>query len=259
MKLGINIDHIAVLREARRINDPDPLEALGVLKRTATEQVTIHLREDRRHITDADAASIIKHASIPVNLECSINKEIIDIVSTLKPHRATLVPEKREEVTTEGGLDVIGLEDEIKSAIKKLKENEIDVSLFIDPDENTIRKSAELEADMVELHTGTYANIYAMLNTTLSKTHHTIKELELPRAELKKLLSNSLRELKSSSDLGVRLGMEVAAGHGLNYNNVQEIVKIEAISELNIGQSIIARSVFTGLESAIKDMKSLLQ
>jgi len=258
MKLGINIDHIAVLREARRINDPDPLEALGVLKRTATEQVTIHLREDRRHITDADAASIIKHASMPVNLECSINKEIIDIVSTLKPHRATLVPEKREEVTTEGGLDVIGLEEEIKSAIKKLKENEIDVSLFIDPDESTIRKSAELEADMVELHTGTYANIYAMLYTTLSKTHHTIKELELSRAELKELLSKSLEQLKINSDLGMTLGMEVAAGHGLNYNNVEEIIKIDSISELNIGQSIIARSVFTGLESAIKDMKTLI-
>jgi len=255
MKLGVNIDHIAVLREARRINDPDPLEALGVLKRTATEQVTIHLREDRRHITDADAASIIEHASMPVNLECSINKEIIDIVSALKPHRATLVPEKREEVTTEGGLDVVGLEAEIKSAIKKLKENEIDVSLFIDPNEVTIRKSAELEADMVELHTGTYANIYAMLYTTLSKTHHTIKELELSRAELKELLSKSLEQLQINADLGVTLGMQVAAGHGLNYSNVEEIIKISSISELNIGQSIIARSVFTGLESAIKDMK----
>jgi len=258
MTLGVNIDHIAVLREARQVNDPDPLEALGILKRTNTEQVTIHLREDRRHITDSDASNIINHASIPVNLECSVNKEIIDIVCTLKPHRATLVPEKREEVTTEGGLDVIGLEEEIKSAIKKLKENEIDVSLFIDPNESAVRKSAELEADMVELHTGTYANIYAMLHTTLSKTHHTIKELELPRSELKNLLKQSLEQLKVSADLGVNLGMEVAAGHGLNYNNVKDITKISSICELNIGQSIIARSVFTGLETAIKDMKELI-
>jgi len=258
MKLGVNIDHIAVLREARRINDPDPLEALGVLKRTGTDQVTIHLREDRRHITDADATSIIKHSSLPVNLECSVNEEIIDIVCKLKPHRATLVPEKREEVTTEGGLDVIGLEDKIKSAIEKLKENEIEVSLFIDPDEDTIQKSSELKVDMVELHTGLYANIYAMLYTTLSKTHHTIKELELPRSELKILLKKSLEQLKVSADLGVTLGMEVAAGHGLNYNNVEDITKISSICELNIGQSIIARSVFTGLDTAIKDMKELI-
>jgi len=258
MKLGVNIDHIAVLREARRINDPDPLEALGVLKRTGTDQVTIHLREDRRHITDRDAASIIKHSSLPVNLECSINEEIIDIVCKLRPHRATLVPEKREEVTTEGGLDVIRLEDNIKSAIAKLKENEIDISLFIDPDENTIQKSSELKVDMIELHTGLYANIYAMLYTTLSKTHHTIKELELPRNELKSHLKQSLKQLEVSANLGVSLGMEVAAGHGLNYNNVENITKISSISELNIGQSIIARSVFTGLETAIKDMKELI-
>jgi len=258
MKLGVNIDHIAVLREARRINDPDPLEALGVLKRTGTDQVTIHLREDRRHITDRDAALIIKHSSLTVNLECSINEEIIDIVCKLKPHRATLVPEKREEVTTEGGLDVIGLEDKIKSAITKLKENEIDVSLFIDPDENTIQKSSELKVDMIELHTGLYANIYAMLYTTLSKTHHTIKELELPRSKLKNRLEQSLKQLEVSANLGVSLGMEVAAGHGLNYHNVEDITKISSISELNIGQSIIARSVFTGLETAIKDMKELI-
>jgi len=258
MKLGVNIDHIAVLREARRINDPDPLEALGVLKRTGTDQVTIHLREDRRHITDADATSIIKHSSLPVNLECSVNEEIIDIVCKLKPHRATLVPEKREEVTTEGGLDVIGLEDKIKSAIDKLKENEIEVSLFIDPDADTIQKSSELKVDMIELHTGLYANIYAMLYTTLSKTHHTIKELELPRSELKNLLEKSLEQLKVSADLGVTLGMQVAAGHGLNYNNVEDITKISSICELNIGQSIIARSVFTGLDTAIKDMKELI-
>jgi len=128
--LGVNIDHIAVLREARRINDPDPIDALGVCKRAGADQITIHLREDRRHINDFDAQRIMYNSALPVNLECSINPDIIDIVCELRPHRATLVPEKREEVTTEGGLDVIGHFESIEKAIMKLKEHEIEVSLF---------------------------------------------------------------------------------------------------------------------------------
>jgi len=258
MKLGVNIDHIAVLREARKINDPDPLDALPILKRTKTDQITIHLREDRRHINDLDAKKIIEQAHIPVNLECSVNDDIIDIVCSLKPHRATLVPEKREEVTTEGGLDVFGLEDNLTKAIKKLKEHEIGVSLFIDPDEKTIHKCAELDVDMIELHTGSYANIYAMLYSNLSKMHNSIKELELSRKELLDKLQHSLEAIEKSSVLGISLGMEVAAGHGLNYQNVHDIKNISAITELNIGQSIIARSVFTGLEKAITDMQELI-
>lgn len=259
IELGVNIDHIAVLREARRINDPDPVDALGICKRAGADQITIHLREDRRHINDFDAQKIMQNSALPVNLECSINPEIIDIVCKLKPHRATLVPEKREEVTTEGGLDVIGQLEAIKKAVNKLKEHEIDVSLFIDPDEKIITASAELDIDMVELHTGLYANIYAMLNTPLSTTHHSISSLERPRNELRQMLYKSLEELKNGAFLAHQKGLLVAAGHGLNYQNVAPICNIEVIKELNIGQSIIARSVFCGLESAIIEMKELLK
>jgi len=256
--LGVNIDHIAVLREARRINDPDPVDALGVCKRAGADQITIHLREDRRHINDLDAQKIMFNSSLPVNLECSINPDIIDIVCELRPHRATLVPEKREEVTTEGGLDVIGHFENIQKVVKKLKENEIDVSLFVDPNEDVIEACAKLDIDMVELHTGRYANIYAMLNTPLSTTHHTIKDLERPRNELKELLHSSIEEIRDAAYLSHQKGLLVAAGHGLNYQNVSTMCDIEVIQELNIGQSIIARSVFTGLEQAIIDMKELL-
>ncbi len=256
--LGVNIDHIAVLREARRINDPDPIDALGICKRAGADQITIHLREDRRHINDFDAERIMLNSALPVNLECSIDPDIIEIICRLRPHRATLVPEKREEVTTEGGLDVIGHFEAVEKAVKKLKEHEIDVSLFIDPNEEIIDACARLDIDMVELHTGRYANIYAMLNTPLSTTHHTIKDLERPRAELKELLHVSLEEIKDAAYLSHQKGLLVAAGHGLNYQNVNAVCEIEVIQELNIGQSIIARSVFTGLEQAITDMKELL-
>lgn len=256
--LGVNIDHIAVLREARRINDPDPIDALGTCKRAGADQITIHLREDRRHINDFDAERIMLNSALPVNLECSIDPDIIEIICKLHPHRATLVPEKREEVTTEGGLDVIGHFKAIEEAVKKLKDHEIEVSLFIDPNDEIIDACAKLDIDMIELHTGRYANIYAMLNTPLSATHHTIKELERPRAELKELLHTSLEEIKDAAYLAHQKGLLVAAGHGLNYQNVTAICDIEVIQELNIGQSIIARSVFTGLEKAIIDMKELL-
>jgi pyridoxine 5-phosphate synthase len=258
MKLGVNIDHIAVLREARRINDPDPIDALGICKRAGADQITIHLREDRRHINDFDAQKIMYNSPLPVNLECSINPDIIDIICQLKPHRATLVPEKREEVTTEGGLDVFGSFKAIQKAVNQLKAHEIDVSLFIDPDESVISKSAELDIDMIELHTGTYANIYAMLYTPLSTTHHSIAELERPRKELQKMLHGSLEKLQNAAYQAHQKGLIVAAGHGLNYENVEAICDIEVIHELNIGQSIVARSVFTGLETAIKDMQVLL-
>ena len=258
MKLGVNIDHIAVLREARKINDPDPIEALGILKRSGADQVTIHLREDRRHINDADAEKIIKMSQLPVNLECSTDSDIIDIVCRLKPHRATLVPEKREEVTTEGGLDIITYEERVIEAIERLQAHEVEVSLFIDPDLEIITRSDALNVEWVELHTGSFANIYAMLYLGLANSHHSIEELELSRHTLRTKLEESLVALKSGADLAASMGLKVAAGHGLNYQNVSEILKIEAIEELNIGQSIVARSVFTGLESAIKEMKALL-
>ncbi len=259
MLLGVNIDHIAVLREARKINDPNPLDALGICKLSGADQITIHLREDRRHIHDNDAKQIIKQSSLPVNLECSINHDIIDIVCELKPHRATLVPENRTEVTTEGGLDVKNNFKQLKKVIKKLQDNEIEVSLFIDPTKEMIKLSKELNVQWIELHTGTFANIYAMLYSGLANTHHSIKELELPRKRLSELLDKSLLIIEKSAIYAKENGLKVAAGHGLNYQNTPYMTKIKAIEELNIGQSIIARSVFTGLEKAIVDMKELIQ
>ena len=259
MLLGVNIDHIAVLREARKINDPNPLDALGICKLSGADQITIHLREDRRHIHDNDALAICTQSSLPVNLECSINPDIIDIVCKLKPARATLVPENRNEVTTEGGLDVKGNFEKLQKAIDKLHANEIEVSLFIDPRDEIIELSKELEVEWIELHTGTFANIYAMLHTNLSQTHHSIKELELSKNELKSKLDKSIKEIEKASKLAKKLNLKTAAGHGLNYQNVTLISKIPEIEELNIGQSIIARSVFTGLEKAIKDMKELIK
>lgn len=259
MLLGVNIDHIAVLREARKINDPNPLDALGICKLAGADQITIHLREDRRHIHDNDTQNIMKLSPLPVNLECAIGDEMIDIACNLKPHRVTLVPENRAEVTTEGGLDLKSNYKKIQKAIKRLHENEIEVSLFIDPNEEMIKLSRDLKVEWIELHTGTFANIYAMLYGGLSNTHHSIKELELPRKELESLLKQSKKEIKKSAKFATELNLRVAAGHGLNYQNVDAMVAIKEIEELNIGQSIVARSVFTGLEKAIIDMKELIK
>ncbi len=259
MLLGVNIDHIAVLREARKINDPSPLDALGICKIAGANQITIHLREDRRHIHDEDAINIIKLSPLPVNLECSINDEIVDIVCKLKPHRVTLVPENRQEVTTEGGLDLKSNFKQIEKTIKRLHQHEIEVSLFIDPTKAMIKVSKELEVEWIELHTGTFANIFAMLYSGLNKTHHSIKELELSRDDLSTKLDKSIKKIKKSSKLAKKLNLKVAAGHGLNYQNVNYMTEIKEIEELNIGQSIIARSVYTGLEKAIVDMKVLVK
>ena len=258
MKLGVNIDHIATIRNARRINEPDPLMALEILKQAGADQVTIHLREDRRHITDFDAKRIVENSFLPVNMECSINEEIIDIVCKLKPHRATLVPEKREEVTTEGGLDVIKNKEKIQKVVEKLKSNDIEVSLFIDPDFEQIKFSKEINADMIELHTGKYANLFLALNSNINHTPFKIYE-NLDRKTLKKELEIELNLLKDASKLAIDLGLEVAAGHGLNYQNVTEIAKIKEITELNIGHSIIANAVFIGLFEAIKKMKTIIE
>lgn len=257
--LGVNIDHIAVLREARKINDPDPLMALAICAQAGADQITIHLREDRRHIHDDDAYRIIASSPIPVNLECAIDPEIITIVTALHPHRATLVPEKRSEVTTEGGLDVAGSYNLILNTIKKLNESEIEVSLFIDPSNEAVDLSHKLGAQWVELHTGTYANLYAMRYSALPHSHHAIDELRLSRHELDKRLADALEDIKKTADYAHSLGLKVAAGHGLNYQNVVAMVAIDTITELNIGQSIIARSIFTGLSTAVKEMKSLCQ
>jgi len=259
MLLGVNIDHIAVLREARKINDPDPLDAVSLVRRAGADQITIHLREDRRHINDDDARRIIENSQLPVNLECAIDEHIIKRVIKLNPHRATIVPEKREEVTTEGGLDVVKNFEKLKNVIEEFHAHGIEVSLFIDPDPQIIMLSRELKADWVELHTGFYSNIYAMLYSNLSYTNHSIKELELPREKLKELLKNAVKELVDNTAYANKLKLKVAAGHGLNYQNVKEICKIDGISELNIGQCIIARAIFSGFENAVKEMLDIIK
>lgn len=256
--LGVNIDHIAVLREARKINDPDPLMALAICAQNGADQITIHLREDRRHIHDEDARKIIQNSLLPVNLECSINPDIIDIVCQLRPHRATLVPEKREEVTTEGGLDVVGQYELILNAINKLKGHHIEISLFVDPNATAIEACEKLGTHWVELHTGSFSNLYAMRHTSLPSSHHTVESLShLNRPQLDNALEGAYASIVDAANLARTLGLKVAAGHGLNYQNIQWITKIQTIQELNIGQSIIARSVFTGLAQAISDMKKL--
>lgn len=260
MQLGVNIDHIAVLREARKINDPDPLQAVGIVARAGANQITIHLREDRRHIHDEDAKNIILNSPLPVNLECSVNPDIIEIVAELKPYRATIVPENREEVTTEGGLNLNEPNfSNIDKSVHFLKAHEIETSLFVDPTKEAIRAAKGIGVEWVEFHTGHFANIYAMLFSNLRNTHHSIKELELEKRTLLKMLQKSLQEIREATEEAGEFGIKVAAGHGLNYQNVKEIASIEGIEELNIGQSIIARSVFTGIEQATKEMVELLK
>lgn len=257
MKLGVNIDHIATLREARQINEPDPLQAIGICKNAGAEQITIHLREDRRHIDDFDVRRIIESSFLPVNVECSINENIVEILCKLKPHRITLVPENRNEVTTEGGLDLFKNQDRIKSAIDKFLENDISVSLFIDAEISQIEEAKRLNADMIELHTGKYANLFLALNSNLNHTKHKLFE-NLDRKTLSKMLEDEIKLIKDSAVFAKDLGLKVAAGHGLNYQNVSEIAKIKEIEELNIGHSIIANSIFLGLERAIIEMKELI-
>jgi pyridoxine 5-phosphate synthase len=258
MLLGVNIDHIAVLREARQVNDPSPLDALFVAKSAGADQITIHLREDRRHIHDDDAADIIRLSSLPVNLECSINPDIIAIVREFGPHRATLVPENRNEVTTEGGLDVAKNRARIADVIRELQGAGIAVSLFTDPDQTSMELSAALGAQMVELHTGRFANIYAMLHGNLGRTRYAIREFALPRSTLAALLEEEIGRLKEAAAVAHAHGLQVAAGHGLNYQNVTRMLEIPHLIELNIGQSIIARSVYTGLAEAIREMKRII-
>ena len=259
MKLGVNIDHIAVLREARQVNDPDPLQAVYIAKEAGADQITIHLREDRRHINEWDVKRIIQNSPLPVNIECSIAPDIVEFLAELKPHRVTIVPEKREELTTEGGLNLESIYDRLDNVVHYFKAQEIEVSLFIDPTPEAVKSSKILGVEWIELHTGEYANLYNSLYSNLSQTPHAIKELKTSRKNLQKALNLALKNIKESAKLAKdEYGLKVAAGHGLNYQNVIDIAKIADIEELNIGQSIIARSVYVGLKSAITDMKELL-
>lgn len=254
MRLGVNIDHIATLREARHINEPNPLFALPYLQAARVNQVTIHLREDRRHICDDDVKAIIKHSSMPVNVEAAMDEVLLDFLCDLQPYSITLVPEKREEITTEGGLDLDNKADTIKQAISKIQHAHIHACLFIDPTIKNINLSHSFKADKVELHTGQYANLWLMAYSNLSHTKHSIKSLEQPRTKLIDALSHCVENIKSVAQHAKQCGLDVAAGHGLNVQNVRPIADIDAISELNIGHSIIGRSVFIGLKAAIEEI-----
>ncbi|RDU57902.1 pyridoxine 5'-phosphate synthase [Helicobacter sp. MIT 99-5507] len=251
MRLGVNIDHIATLREARKINYPDPLEAIFIVKNAGADQITLHLREDRRHINDDDVRKIIESHQIKINIESSTNKQIIDYLISLKPHSITLVPENRMEVTTEGGLKIT---DNIKEVVKKIKDSGIKTSLFIDACDDEIQKAKECNTDAIELHTGLFSNLYLILNTNLNLTCNKL-DIKNPLQKYQEILKN----INDCAKFAKNLGLEVYAGHGLNYQNVGEIVKIDEITELNIGHSIIARAVFCGLENAIKEMLALIK
>lgn len=257
MRLGVNIDHIATLREARAINDPNPLEAVFIAKNAGAHQITIHLREDRRHIHDTDVRSIIAQSPLPVNVECALDEGITEFLCAIKPHRITLVPEKRQEITTEGGLDLHTHSDTIAKTLAQYTKHDIDTALFIDPHIDNIALAKDLGAHCVELHTGKYANLHLMQTTNLPKTHHSLQEFALPTKELQHLLDSELSLLATSAKYARDIGLECFAGHGLNYHNLAPIIAIKDISELNIGHSIIARAVFVGLERAISDMLKL--
>ena len=234
LELGINIDHVATLRNARGTVYPDPLRAAALAEEAGADLITLHLREDRRHIKDADLLALRPLIKTRMNLECAVTPEMIDIACKVKPHDVCLVPEKREEVTTEGGLDVLGYFEVVKAATKKLVDAGIRVSLFIDPEEKQIQAAKEVGATVVELHTGRYADLSGADQA---------KELE---------------RIRKAAIFGKSIGLRVNAGHGLHEGNVKPIAAITELSELNIGHAIVAEALFKGWQKAIIDMKALM-
>ncbi|WP_457600301.1 pyridoxine 5'-phosphate synthase [Hydrogenivirga sp.] len=240
MRLGVNIDHVATVRQARRTFEPNPVFAALIAQQAGADQITLHLREDRRHIQDRDLELIKELVTVPVNLEMAPVEEMRTVALRVKPDRVTLVPEKREEVTTEGGLDVVSMRDYLQDYLKPFKETGIEVSLFIDPEEAQVRASGDVGADAIELHTGTYANLW--------------NEHRFPEAY------EELNRLRRAGELARELGMRVYAGHGLTYQNVKDLMRLsDVIEELNIGHSIVANSVLLGLERAVREMLSLIK
>lgn len=234
MLLGVNIDHVATLRQARRGQEPSVLDAALIAEKAGADLITIHLREDRRHIQDEDVDQIKERTSIPLNFEMSLVEEIVLKAISIKPYKVTLVPEKREEITTEGGLNVAIYRTRLIEVIQRLKESGIIVSLFVDPNLDVIKDSKDVGADAIEIHTGQYSNAKG------------------------KLLNVELDKIREAVQYADSIGLEVHAGHGLNYQNVSNIVKIPKLVELNIGHSIISRALFVGLNQAIREMKTLL-
>ena len=234
LELGINIDHVATLRNARGTIYPDPLRAAALAEEAGADLITLHLRDDRRHIKDADLLALRPLIKTRMNLECAVTPEMIDIACKVKPHDACLVPEKRAEVTTEGGLDVLGHYEAVKEATQKLVNSSIRVSLFIDPEEQQIQAAKDIGATVVELHTGRYADLSGS---------EQVKELE---------------RIRRAAIFGKSIGLRVNAGHGLHEGNVKPIAAIAELSELNIGHAIVAEALFKGWQKAITDMKALM-
>ncbi len=235
MKLGVNIDHVATLRQARGGKRPDPVDAARICQKAGAHSVVMHLREDRRHIQDADLFKVRRAVDIKLNLEMSVAPEITAIATVLRPDQATLVPEKRQEKTTEGGLDLFNKTARISQCIEVLKKRKIPISLFIDPDLRTIEMAKKIGADAIELHTGDYAN----------QTSFMRRKQELAR-------------LRASVFYGNAAGLTVHAGHGLDYDNVVSISNIKGIDELNIGYSIVSRALWVGLDEAVRQMLELI-
>ena len=234
--LGVNIDHIATIRQARGTRYPDPVQAAIEAEQAGADGITVHLREDRRHIQDRDVEILKEVLQTRMNLEMAVTDEMIGIAERIKPAHCCLVPEKREELTTEGGLDVVGQQDKIKDACQRLADAGIEVSLFIDADQQQIETSAEIGAPAIEIHTGHFAD----------------------RTEK----ADAIEELKRiilGVEQGVDAGLIVNAGHGLHYHNVEDVAAIPDINELNIGHALIARAMFTGLPEAVKEMKRIMR
>ena len=233
IRLGVNVDHVATVRQARRVEVPDPLEAALLAEKAGADGITVHLREDRRHIQEHDVERMRQRLTTKLNLEMAVTPAMIALAERLRPNDACFVPEKREELTTEGGLDVLANKQKIIEAVKRLQDRGIHVSLFIDPRESQIETSKAVGAHAVEIHTGTYCNAVGA-------------EQEKERDAV-----------AVAASLAHGLGLEVHGGHGLNYENVSPIVTIPEIVELNIGHSIIARAVIVGIEQAVREMKQL--
>lgn len=234
--LGVNIDHIATLRNARGTSYPDPVQAAFIAEQAGADGITVHLREDRRHITDRDVRVLRQTLQSRMNLEMAVTDEMVDIACEVCPHFCCLVPEKRQEVTTEGGLDVAGQQDKVAAACRKLAEVGIQVSLFIDPERTQIDAAKAVGAPFIELHTGCYAD---------AKTENERQQ--------------ELKRIAAAASYASQSGLKVNAGHGLTYHNVQAIAALPEIYELNIGHSIIGRAAMSGLKEAVADMKRLMR
>jgi len=236
IRLGVNIDHVATVREARRANEPDPVVAAMLAELAGADGIVCHLREDRRHIKDRDLRLLRETVKTHLNLEMAPTDEMVRIALEVLPDMVTLVPERRQELTTEGGLDVITYSDRIKDIIATLRNNNIVVSLFVNPDIHQIKEASRVGADYVEIHTGEYANAPDM-NTMMEE----------------------LEKISSAAMAASKLKLGVSAGHGLTYQNVTPIARIDQIEELNIGHSIVARAVMVGMERAVKEMLALIR